>query len=262
LKINLQALEEDNQSLSKKLKIIKHDYLHLANEYKKVSREDHEIPPMDEIYNELINTDYLEEVDDQNNFPVFKNKSDEITEDNIDNLPSNKFSVDLHSNYNTKTNFRQIDSNFNSKTDLFKRKLFDEEIEDYKNYPNALITSLQENIKEIKSEYNSVHSNYIDEIKQRNEAQQLIQKCIEDLKIEISKVSKELSYHAKNHGTNFRGPLQKYDEQMLAKKNHQRNLEHKLKIMTFIYDNGFQNTKMRKNKLFAQTGQNFYDTKY
>lgn len=36
---------------------------------------------------------------------------------------------------------------------------------------------------------------------------------------------------------------------LIAKTNNLHNLEHKLKILTFVYDNGFQNVKVKKNSL-------------
>jgi hypothetical protein len=116
---------------------------------------------------------------------------------------------------------------------------------------NIIINQLKQSIKNVKNEYKNLSNVYVDEIKQKNEAQQLLQKCIEDLKFEISKTMKDISNYNKLHLT-----LNKkngFEELLNAKTMHLTNLENKLKILTFVYDNGFQNAQMKKNKLFQNS---------
>jgi hypothetical protein len=156
---------------------------------------------------------------------------------------------------NTRNNFYSndkqspaIEQNFNA--NMLDGNLFNS-IEDYTNNPEILITALKENIKEAKREYKSLNFNYLEEIKQRNEAQQLLQKCIEDLKLEITRTSKDISNFLKSPV--IQKNTKNFEELLQAKQTHLTSLENKIRILTFVYDNGFQNTKMKKNKLFSIT---------
>jgi len=106
---------------------------------------------------------------------------------------------------------------------------------------------LKDNIFEVKKEVKQYNLIYSDEIKQLNESQQLLQKCIEDLKFDINKIQKEIN--------NFRklNPNRKnFDLELNAKLNHLHDLEQKFRLLSFIYDNGFQTNKLiKKNKLFS-----------
>jgi len=133
-----------------------------------------------------------------------------------------------------------------------KHELFNEDDFD----PEDIINALQMSIKETKKEYNSLHINYIEDIKQKNEAQQLLQKCIEDLKFDITKSEKDISnYSTYNMLINILEKLcankRGFENELNAKINNMISLEKKLKILTFIYDNGFQTNNAVKNKLLV-----------
>lgn len=65
------------------------------------------------------------------------------------------------------------------------------------NSPDMLINTLKVAITETKRQYKALRKEYIDEVRKKTEAQQLLQKCIEDLKLEISLSSKDLQNFSK-----------------------------------------------------------------
>ena len=77
--------------------------------------------------------------------------------------------------------------------------------------------------------------------KKKTEAQQLIQKCIEDIQIQLNVANNKLKEQKNN--TNPNAEYVDYNEMI-------KILERKLKILTFIYDNGIQNIKSKKTGLF------------
>ncbi len=81
--------------------------------------------------------------------------------------------------------------------------------------------------------------------KKKTEAQQLIQKCIEDVQIQLNVANTKLKEQQSNISapTNVNNETVDYNEMI-------KILERKLKILTFIYDNGIQNTKSKKTGLF------------
>lgn len=60
------------------------------------------------------------------------------------------------------------------------------------NSPEVLVNTLKDAISETNKQYKILRREFIDEIKKKTESQQLLQKCIEDLKLEISLSSKDL----------------------------------------------------------------------
>ena len=109
-----------------------------------------------------------------------------------------------------------------------------------------IISQLRHNIEKSKKKYNEVYKEYIDSQKKKTEAQQLIQKCIEDIQIQINSAKNKLNQQNKtildNFGNNKKDNID-YKEMIQL-------LERKLKILTFVYDNGIQNLKSKKTGLF------------
>ena len=109
-----------------------------------------------------------------------------------------------------------------------------------------IISQLKQNIEKSKKKYNEVYKEYIDSQKKKTEAQQLIQKCIEDIQIQINSAKNKLNQQNKtildNFGNNKKDNID-YKEMIQL-------LERKLKILTFVYDNGIQNLKSKKTGLF------------
>ena len=60
------------------------------------------------------------------------------------------------------------------------------------NSPDALVTTLKHAIKDTKKQFKLMQIEHVEEIKKKTEAQQLLQKCIEDIKLEITNSTKDL----------------------------------------------------------------------
>ena len=69
----------------------------------------------------------------------------------------------------------------------------DEKEKFQKDQNEKLIYSLKAKIKKVNVETKKLSIAYSEEIKQKNESQQLLQKCIEDLKFEINKKQKDIN---------------------------------------------------------------------
>ena len=108
------------------------------------------------------------------------------------------------------------------------------------NYYSTL-TKLREKVEKSKRNYNKIYREYIENQKKKTEAQQLIQKCIEDIQIQLNVANNKLKEQKNN--TNPNAEYVDYNEMI-------KILERKLKILTFIYDNGIQNIKSKKTGLF------------
>lgn len=237
LRITLQSLEEDNANLEKKLKDIKYEYIQIGREHRKVFKDE----------------------EFENPFNISIGDSGIIEDEDEKSHKSTKSQKSQKSHYSQTTHklYPEVD-------DTNRKSFLHHSLESEEKFPSpeSVINSLKENIKEVKNEYVTLHKNYIEDIRQRNEAQQLIQKCIEDLKIEISKTQKDITSFTKLHQTVYGGLTKKYQDQYDAKNKHLASLENKIKILTFIYDNGFQNTKKNKNKLLTSSMSTLASFKY
>jgi inorganic pyrophosphatase len=65
------------------------------------------------------------------------------------------------------------------------------------NSPEILVNTLKDAINDTNKQYRILRREFIDEVKKKTESQQLLQKCIEDLKLESSLCSKDLHYFSK-----------------------------------------------------------------
>jgi hypothetical protein len=104
-----------------------------------------------------------------------------------------------------------------------------------------IIKSLQDNIKQVKNDYKKAYREFIVCQKEKTDAQVLLQKCIEDVTIQLNNVNSKISSEAKNILTNI--------DYVKVKE----GLERKLKILTYVYDNGLQNLKMKKARLIIKS---------
>ena len=146
----------------------------------------------------------------------------------------NNFQTNTHKNttFNNKTKF--ILKNTNNKRGLSastEREFLT---------PNKIeIKKLQLELGTIRNEYNQIYKQYIKEQKEKTDAQQLLQKCIEDIQIQLSQTNRKYNEQKKN------GELEDESTKKLI-----ISLEEQLKVLTFIYDNGIQNLKSEKTGLF------------
>jgi hypothetical protein len=216
LKIVLQSLKEDNQNLSNKNEDVKKSYLKLVKQNGSILRNE-DLDPLN------LMSDELEDIED-NDAEIIENKNDSgfFPKPRLCMTGTIRSCV-KSAGYKTINNFHQPQDN---------------RIEE-------VISTLKRSIEDSKIKYNNLNSNYLQEVKKKNEAQQLLQKCIEDIKYEISKVNKDIAMFTK-----LQFGKKGYDEQLQAKNKNLTNLEEKVKKLTFIYDNGFQN--IRKKNLIIK----------
>ena len=142
-------------------------------------------------------------------------------------------------------------------------------------YPKDLILILKESIKAFHKDTNELIVRITDEKKEKNEASQLLQKSIDDINSEIKvltrtsmlpniKQNKQNNYLTYGYNNNING----LNADKVGK------LENKLLVLTYIYDNVFQDTKNKNlyfinkesshnKKCFKNKGfKNFYKTCY
>jgi hypothetical protein len=131
--------------------------------------------------------------------------------------------------YNNNNNLKSIDESLILKSPFFKEKIFIDDknklnnnikknqnhnqignIIDYNiignnkiETPEDLVMTLKEAIDDTKKQYKLMRKEYIDEVKKKTEAQQLLQKCIEDLKLEISLSIRDIQNHSKFYSFSF-----------------------------------------------------------
>jgi hypothetical protein len=80
--------------------------------------------------------------------------------------------------------------------------------------------------------------------------------------MDIAITSKDINNFSKLHFSSTGGKAKKFQDQLEAKHRHLESLENKIKILTFIYDNGLQNTKLKKKSLLSSSMSTFASTKY
>jgi hypothetical protein len=238
LRILLESLETDNDSLTKKLNDLKKEYAKLAKEHMKLFKNE----KIDNPFNIEIENYTLDEEDEGVNGQCpssgreVRSFVEKESEDRVNTAKKTE----------KKTTAKQSIVKSGTPTLSNQSRIIPVDENNTATNPEDVIKLLKENIKNVRSEYKNLQTNYIEEQKKRNEAQQLMQKCIEDVNLEIKKSMKDISNFTKLYaGT--RG----FEDQLKAKQSNLESLENKMKILTFVYDNGIQNTKSKKAKLFS-----------
>ena len=252
LRIRLNDQKSDNNNLQKKLKEIQKENEDLMIKYKKVEPDDINEKESDE-HNE--SSYEIPDKDNINNSENNENKN-KSGEENEDNKSKEKNEKEKEENYNEGDNNDNNDDNDNINGNKNMANINEEKKNDYdksnngiKNdsmpneyYPSNLIMILKESIKAFHKDISELTVRITDEKKERNEASQLLQKCIDDLNLEIKGVMRN-SYlpNIKPNYLTFR-----YNNNINpANKDKINELEMKLTIFTYIYDNIFQNTKVK-----------------
>ena len=255
LRIRLNDQKSDNNNLQKKLKEIQKENEDLMIKYKKVEPDDINEKESDE-HNE---SSY--DIPDKNNSNNSENKNDkdnnnksgeknedsksqekneeekEENDDNNDKNDSNDNNDKVNENKNIINVNEEKKNDYNNSNNGIKNDSMPSEY-----YPSNLIIILKESIKAFHKDISELTVRITDEKKERNEASQLLQKCIDDLNLEIKGVMRN-SYlpNIKPNYLTFR-----YNNNINpANKDKVNELEMKLTIFTYIYDNIFQNTKVK-----------------
>ena len=250
--INLnKMLEKQLMKLQKENNRVENDYNNIANNYvEENSNENKSLRTM--MFNKdfqskikLNNFKQLESFQKskkQNPYKIF----DSLPIKNINRNENEKFfSTGKLNNFYTNTH---TNTNVNEKSDIYVKNKINERAVSANTYRDNL-TPNQMEIKELKielektqKEYNKIYKKYIESQKIKTEAQQLLQKCIEDIQIQLSQTNMKYNEQMQN------GNLSEEENSNI--KSLITSLEQKLKVLTFIYDNGIQNLKSHKTGLF------------
>ena len=235
LRINLNDQKSDNKNLQKKLKEIQKENEDLEIKYKKIENKEMN----EKEKNESSFEDKNSEGSPENN----KSKKEEEKRNNKENQ--------INNNDNLKRNINKTEEKKNNNDNENKKDI----PEEY--YPNNLIVILKESIKAFHKDINELTVRITDEKKERNESSQLLQKCIDDINSEIKGLMRNTllpnikqNYLTYGYNNNINS----------SNKDKVNDLEMKLTIFTFIYDNIFQNTK-NKNLFYITKENNNNNTK-
>ena len=224
LKVDLSDQKSDNKNLEKKLNQIIKENQDLKNKYSK------EFKQRGKSFDENVINDNNSNRDNNVN-DNFSNKSEK--------------DQDVYSSREEENKNNDIkDNNNNEETDNDNKNKNKENVEQY--YPHNLIVILKETIKAFHKDINELIVKITDEKKERNEASQLLQKCIDDINSEIKSLTRnsllpniKSNYLTYGYDNSIKSPNQEKVTE----------LEMKLVVLTFIYDNIFQNI-MNKNLYF------------
>jgi hypothetical protein len=167
--------------------------------------------------------------------------------DNINKINQSKKSKEKNSfdNFNYIHTTSHSNAKFNNKTkinfrDKINKRGMSANTEREFLTPNQLeIKKLKLELETVQNEYNQIYKQYIKEQKEKTNTQQLLQKCIEDIQIHLSQTKRKIDEQKKN-GENEDKNMKK----LIV------SLEEKLKVLTFIYDNGTQNSQSNQTGLF------------
>ncbi len=255
LRIRLNDQKSDNKNLQKKLKEIQKENEDLMIKYKKVEPDDinekesdehnessYDIPDKDNSNNSENNNDNNNNKNgEENEDSKSKEKNEEEKEENNNEGGNNNDNNDNNDNANENKDMININEEKKNDYDNSNNGIKNDSMpSEY--YPSNLIMILKESIKAFHKDISELTVRITDEKKERNEASQLLQKCIDDLNLEIKGVMRN-SYlpNIKPNYLTFR-----YNNNINpANKDKINELEMKLTIFTYIYDNIFQNTKVK-----------------
>jgi len=236
-----KLLEKQLMKLQKENNRVEADYNNIANNL--ADENNNETKNLRTL---MFNKDFSQKAKSSktNNFkplPNFKeppNQNPYKIFDSIHNLSKNEkaISIDKINNINTNSNdvyLKSKNSGRGMSANTERENLTPNQIE---------IKRLKVELEQTQKEYNEIYKKYIESQKTKTDAQQLLQKCIEDIQIQLSQIN--LKYNQ-----------QKKSEKLSEEENNDikaviSTLEQKLKVLTFIYDNGIQNLKSNKTGLF------------
>ena len=249
--INLnKMLEKQLIKLQKENNRVEIDYNNIANNLIEENSNENESKNLRTM---MFNRDLQQKMKINNfkpmeNFKISKNQNpykifDSVPINNI-NKNEKTFSFEKLNNIYTNTH---TNTNINEKNDIYlKNKIISRGVSaNYRDNltPNQLeIKKLKFELEKTQKEYNIIYKKFIESQKIKTDAQQLLQKCIEDVQIQLSQTN--LKYNEQNQN----GKLSEEERNNI--KSLISSLEQKLKVLTFIYDNGIQNLKSLKTGLF------------
>ena len=253
LRIRLNDQKSDNKNLQKKLKEIQKENEELQIKCKKIDNEG-----ISDVHNESSYEVANNNGNSNHNFSSKENKSNEDNEEEGEEENKKEDKSDENNNNNNeekKTNINNEKNLNNINDNEEKKNEINNSNNEFKNssmpieyYPSNLIIILKESIKAFHKDINELTVRITDEKKERNEASQLLQKCIDDINSEIKGLMRNSllpnikpNYLTYGYNNNINS----------ANKDKVNELEIKLTIFTFIFDNIFQNTK-NKNLFYIR----------
>ena len=252
--INLnKMLEKQLMKLQKENNRVEADYNDIANNFVEENNNESK-----SLRTKMFNKDFEQKVKiNNNNFKPLENFKQNKSQNPykiFDSIPINNInkndkalSTEKLNNINIYTN-THTNTNANEKSDLYlKNKISTRGISanTYRENltPNQIeIKNLKIELEKTQKEYNKIYKKYIESQKIKTDAQQLLQKCIEDVQIQLSQTNLKYNEQIQN------GRLPEDESNNI--KDLKKSLEQKLKVLTFIYDNGIQNLKSHKTGLF------------
>ena len=227
LKVMLSDQKSDNKNLEKKLNQIIKENKQLKIKYDNVFKEK----------------------------KIEYNKIDENIDNNHKDNSNEEKDNDLYSSNNNEES-KNIDNN-DINNDKYKQNKNNELPEKY--HPKNLILILKESIKAFHKDINELIVKTTDEKKERNEASQLLQKCIDDINSEIKVLTRNSllpnikpNYLTYGYDNTIKSPNQ----------NKVTQLEMKLVVLTFIFDNVFQNITNKKLYIISKNSPEKTYTKF
>lgn len=255
LKLDLETSVSLNKMLEKQLMKLQKENNRVENDYNNIisnipEENDNESKSLRTM---MLNKDFEQKIKINNNFKPLDNFKKTKTQnpykifDSINNINKNEkekfLSTEKLNNLYTHTN-----NNINEKSEPSQKSKINVRAISANTYRDNIANNQRE-IKQLKielektqKEYNKIYKKYIESQKIKTDAQQLIQKCIEDIQIQLSQTN--LKYNEQLQNGNLS------DEEKNNIKSLITSLEQKLKVLTFIYDNGIQNLKSHKTGLF------------
>ena len=220
---------EKNEKLKVSLSDQKSDYKNLEKKLNQITQENKELKIK---YNNIFQE---KKIEDELNINKI---NDNINNSQKDNSNREK-EHDLYS-YKSNEESKNIE-NVDINNNIYKENKNKEKPEEYD--PKKLILILKESIKAFHKDINELIVKTTDEKKERNEASQLLQKCIDDINSEIKVLTRnsllpniKTNYLTYGYDNNIKSPNQ----------NKVTQLEMKLVVLTFIFDNVFQNITNKK----------------
>ena len=250
--INLnKMLEKQLMKLQKENNRVETDYNNIANNLIEENNENKSLRTM------MLNKDFQQKskintyIKPLENFQIPKKENPYKLFDSlpINNINKNEKTYSLEKLNNIYTNIHtNANMNKNEKSDLYLKNKKNKRGVSANTYrekltPNQIeIKNLKMELEKTQKEYNKIYKKYIESQKIKTDAQQLLQKCIEDVQIQLSQTNVKYNEQIQN------GKLSEEENRNI--KLLIASLEQKLKVLTFIYDNGIQNLKSHKTGLF------------
>lgn len=238
LKILLSSLEEDNICLVDKINLLKEEYFNLKVAHKKVfSKQTELVERIEEMIGADVSLKERSDSEEDSNEKILNFEREETNQIQTINSPKNEiFNINTNNTFNSLTN-RSMKSPLN---------INNNKINQLKDNPEQMIPVIKKELENIQNENKKIKKQYIKEFQQKNEAQQLMQKCIEDLKFDLVKVTKEITFLKNEMAMANTISL----SELNSKLQYKVSLEEKLKIMTFVYDNAFLSENFKNNTFF------------